>query len=119
MIYHLTPRKEWKRALATGDYRAKSLEKEGYLHCSTLSQLAPVAMEFFPGRRKITILVVDDARLTSELKWEKPSGGTPPPGVPQGEKFPHIYGPLNLDAVTKTLDMERDADDVFVLPDNL
>jgi len=119
MIYHLTPRKEWKRALAIGDYRAKSLEKEGYIHCSTLSQIVPVAMEFFPNRRKVAILVVDDTLLTSPLKWEKPSGGTPPPGVPAGEKFPHIYGALNLDAVTKVLDMERDADDVFQPPDNL
>jgi uncharacterized protein (DUF952 family) len=37
----------------------------------------------------------------------------------QCDKFPHIYGPINHDAVTKTLDMERNADDVFVPPDNL
>ena len=118
MIYHLTYRKNWKYSLATGPYTAKSLEKEGYIHCSTVSQLVPVAMDFFPGRRKLTILVIDETKLTSPVKWEKPVNG-PPPGVPVNATFPHVYGPINHEAVAKTLDMERDADDLFVLPDNL
>jgi uncharacterized protein (DUF952 family) len=118
-IYHLTTRKEWKHALATGSYSNTSLEDEGFIHCSTQTQLVPVAMQFFGYRRKISILVIESTLLTSHLKWEEPSGGTPPPGVPAGEQFPHLYGPLNLDAVQKVLDMERDADDMFVLPENL
>jgi uncharacterized protein (DUF952 family) len=118
MIYHLTFRKYWKRALATGPYRAESLDKEGFIHASTALQLVPVATDFFPKRRKLTILAIDEARLTSPLKWEKPAGG-PPPGVPANDKFPHIYGPINFEAVVKTLDMERNADDAFVLPDDL
>lgn len=118
MIYHLTFRKFWRRALATGPYRAESLDKEGFIHCSTASQLVPVAMDFFAKRRKLTILVIDETRLTSPVKWEKPADG-PPPGVPVNAKFPHIYGPINFEAVVKTLDMERNADDVFVPPDNL
>lgn len=118
MIYHLTFRKNWRYALATGPYRAESLDKEGFIHCSTESQLVPVAMDFFAKRRKLTILVIDETRLTSPLKWEKPAEG-PPPGVPVNAKFPHVYGPINFEAVIKTLDMERNADDVFVPPDNL
>ena len=118
MIYHLTFRKNWRYALATGPYTAKSLDKEGFIHCSTQSQLVPVAMDFFPARRKLTILVIDETKLKPEVKWEKPSGG-PPPGVPASDKFPHVYGPINHEAVMKTLDMERNADDVFVPPDNL
>ena len=116
-IYHLTTRKEWKYALATGDYRTKDLDHEGFIHCSNREQLLPVAMNFFPNRRKLSILIIEPTLLTSQLKWEK--SNEPPPGVPAGEKFPHLYGPLNLDAVQKVLDMERDADDNFVLPDNL
>jgi uncharacterized protein (DUF952 family) len=118
MIYHLTTRKEWKHALATGDYRTKDLQRDGYIHCSTQTQLVPVAMEFFAHRRKISILAIEPTLLTSQVKWEKPDDG-PPPGVDAGEKFPHLYGPLNIDAVQKVLDMERDANDLFVLPDNL
>jgi uncharacterized protein (DUF952 family) len=118
MIYHLTFRKFWKRALATGPYRADSLDKEGFIHCSTAEQIVPVATDFFPKRRKLTILAIDETRLTSPLKWEKPSGGVPP-GLPPNSKFPHVYGPINFEAVIKTLDMERNADDVFAPPDNL
>ncbi|MCC6298981.1 MAG: DUF952 domain-containing protein [Anaerolineales bacterium] len=118
MIYHLTFRKNWRYALATGPYKAKSLEKEGFIHCSTAEQLVPVAMDFFASRRKLTVLAIDEARLTSPVKWEKPVNG-PPPGLPPNSKFPHIYGPINLEAVIKTPDMERNADDVFVPPDNL
>lgn len=118
MIYHLTFRKNWRHALATGPYTDRSLEKDGFIHCSTGEQLIPVAMEFFPGRRKLTILVIDETRLTSPVKWEKSADG-PPAGLPPNAKFPHVYGPINHEAVIKTLDMERDAEDVFVLPENL
>ena len=118
MFYHLTTRKDWKHALATGDYRTKDLDRDGYIHCSTQTQLVPVAMEFFKNRRKLSILAIEPTLLTSQVKWEKPKDG-PPPGVDQGEKFPHIYGPLNIDAVQKVLDMERNADDLFVLPENI
>ena len=63
MIYHLTFRKNWRYALATGPYRDKSLDKEGFIHCSTAEQLVPVAMNFFPARRKLTVLVMDETRL--------------------------------------------------------
>jgi len=114
-IYHLTTRRDWRYALATGDYRPKDLDHEKFIHCSTRAQLLPVAMNYFPNRRKISILVIEPSQLTSELKWEK--SDEPPPGVDPGEKFPHLYGPLNLNAVQEVLDMERDADDNFVLPD--
>lgn len=116
MIYHLTTRKFWKRALATGDYRTDSLEDDGFIHCSTLLQTLPVAEKFFPKKNKLVILLIENTLLTSHLKWEPPSDGTPPPGAPAGELFPHIYGPLNLDAVVKVLDMARNDEGWFELP---
>ncbi|MCL4259711.1 MAG: DUF952 domain-containing protein, partial [Anaerolineales bacterium] len=47
MIYHLTFRTSWRHALAIGSYAADSLKTEGFIHCSTQSQLVPVAMNFF------------------------------------------------------------------------
>lgn len=116
MIYHITPRKHWRSALGTGEYRAESLAAEGFIHCSTLSQVLPVAESFYKGQSRLVLLAVEPTLLSSTLKWEPPSGGTPPPGVPQGEPFPHIYGPINLDAVVKVLDFEPDADGNFQMP---
>jgi len=110
MIYHITSRSAWTEARQSGEYRAESLESEGFIHCSTGSQVLPVVEKFYRGQRGLLLLKIDPALLSSDLKWEPPSGGTPPPGVPQGDLFPHIYGPLNLEAVVKAVDLESNPD---------
>jgi uncharacterized protein (DUF952 family) len=43
------------------------------------------------------------------VRDESPAGGD--------ERFPHIYGPLNLDAVTQVLPFEPSDDGLFSLPE--
>lgn len=119
MIYHITSRSAWGAARQRGEYRAESLESEGFIHCSTSSQVLPVVEKFYRGQRDLLLLTIDPALLSSDLKWEPPSGGTPPPGVPAGDLFPHIYGPLNLDAVVKAVDLEANPDGNYNLPIDL
>jgi len=116
MIYHITSRQAWNEARERGDYRAESLETEGYIHCSTESQVLPVAQIFYKGQNDLYLLVIEPALLASDLKWEPPSDGTPPPGVPEGDLFPHIYGPINLDAVVQVFDLLSDGDGKYDLP---
>ncbi|HSB00133.1 MAG TPA: DUF952 domain-containing protein [Anaerolineales bacterium] len=116
MIYHITSRRAWREAQQRGDYRAESLGSEGFIHCSTGTQVLPVAEKYYPGQRGLLVLVIDPALLTSDLKWEPPSGGTPPPGVPDGEPFPHVYGPINLDAIVKILDLDTSPDGKHTVP---
>ena len=116
MIYHLTSRQAWREAQQRGEYRAESLESEGFIHCSTHMQILPVAERFYKGQQGILLLEIDPSLLTSELRWEPPSGGAPPPGVPEGDLFPHIYGPVNLDAIVKVYDLESDPDGSYKLP---
>ena len=94
MIYHITTRTEWNEAGEHGDYRSPSLETEGFIHCSTISQVLPVAEKYYSGQSGLLLLVIDETLLSSDLKWEPPSGGAPPSGVPEGDSFPHIYGPI-------------------------
>jgi len=117
MIFHITTRPKWRTALATGDYRVESLATERFIHCSTVSQVLPVADNFYKGKRELVLLLIEPTLLSPDLKWEPPSGGTPPPGVPSGDLFPHVYGPINLNAVVKVLDLEQNASGAFVLPD--
>lgn len=117
MIYHITARKAWREALQHGEYRAESLETEDFIHCSTSTQVLPVAEKYYKGQGRLVLLTVDPALLASDLRWEPPSGGAPPPGVPEGELFPHIYGPINLDAVVKVFDLEADPDGIYILPE--
>ena len=116
MIYHLTSWKAWQEARQRGEYRAESLESEGFIHCSTETQVLPVAEKYYKGQTGILLLKINPALLSSELRWEPPSGGAPPPGVPEGDLFPHIYGPINLDAIVRVVDLESNPDGNYKLP---
>ena len=118
MIYHITSRQAWNNAREHGEYRAESLETEGFIHCSTESQVVPVAQKYYAGQNDLYLLVIEPALLSSDLKWEPPSEGAPPPGVPEGDLFPHIYGPLNLDAVVQVFDLLSYVDGKFHSPEN-
>ena len=95
MILHITTRAAWDDAVAgAAPYTHPSLEAEGFIHCSTDAQLPGTLDRHFAGtdRTALVALVVDPARLPAdaELRWEPSTGG---------EDFPHVYGPIPLDAV--------------------
>jgi len=71
-----------------------------------------VANSFYAGEHGLVLLAIDPAHLTSELRWEP---GTDLPT----ELFPHIYGPLNVDAVVSVLSLEPGMDGKFQLPESL
>jgi uncharacterized protein (DUF952 family) len=116
MIYHITSRAAWGEARQRGEYRAESLESEGFIHCSTGPQVLPVVEKFYMGQQDLLLLMIDPSLLSSELKWELPSDGNPPPGVPEGDLFPHIYGPINLNAIVKAVDLTSNPDGNYGLP---
>jgi uncharacterized protein (DUF952 family) len=111
-ILHVTTRSAWFAAQKRGMYLADSLGSEGFIHCSKADQILRVAELIFTGQHGLVMLVIDPVQLTPELRWE--------PGVDlTTELFPHIYGPINLDAVVSVLDFEPDANGRFHLPDAL
>ena len=116
MIFHITSRRAWNEAQGRGNHRPESLAIEGFIHCSTISQVLPVAENIYKGQDGLVLLAVEPTLLSSDLKWEPPSGGSPPPGVPEGDLFPHIYGPINLDAIVNVVDLEEDSQGNFKLP---
>ena len=115
MIFHITSRTNWDEAQKRGDYRAESLTTEGFIHCSTLAQVLPVANNFYKGQSGLMLLEIEPTLLSAKLKWEPPSGGAPPPGVPVGDQFPHIYGPINLDAVVRVVELITNSAGAFEL----
>lgn len=90
-IYHVTTKQEWNNAKGRGFYIVPSLETEGFIHCSEAQQVDGVLKRYYQGETDLLILVIDTQELISELKYELA------PSV--NENFPHIYGPINLDAV--------------------
>jgi uncharacterized protein (DUF952 family) len=95
VILHITTRSEWENALAEGAYRADTLASEGFIHASTHEQVLGVANARFRGTAALVLLVIDPALVEPELRWEESEPSQPP--------FPHIYGPLNVDAVVNVV----------------
>ncbi|MFF4904857.1 DUF952 domain-containing protein [Streptomyces sp. NPDC001260] len=94
-IVHLTERSLWEAARATGTYemstRGRTLGQEGFVHCSTRAQLPATARRFFAGLDDLVVLVIDPDRLAVPVKYEA--------NTPGGEEFPHVYGPIPVNAV--------------------
>lgn len=104
IIYHLAFRSDWEAAVIEGEYRAPSLAEEGFIHASAdETQMLSVAARLFPGRTDLLALDVDTERLpaTSPLVREP---------ARSGEIYPHVYGPINLDAVVRIRAMAPDAE---------
>jgi uncharacterized protein (DUF952 family) len=115
-LYHIAARAAWSAAREHGAYEPPSLASEGFVHCSAAAQVLAVANRFYAGQGGLVLLVIDPARLTSVLKWE-PVLDDPAAGqFEQGSAYPHIYGPINLDAVTGVLDLDLGPDGMFHLP---
>lgn len=127
MILHLTPRTDWEAAPPDQPYRAASLATEGFIHATQGDALMlRVANAFYkdqPG--EFVVLEIDETRLTSELRWEapapSPTGNLLPPEAvvsdtaPDAElpRFPHIYGPINREAILGVRLVTRAADGAF------
>ena len=120
MIYHIAKREAWTEAKARGSYRPPSLAAEGFIHCSRREQILSVADDFYRGQADLLLLCIDESRLTAELHWEAPAHPrSESAAATSGEAaFPHLYGPLNLDAVDRVYDFVE-ADDGFQLPTGL
>jgi len=70
----------------------RSLAEEGFIHCSYAHQVQAIADLVYSGRSDVVLLEIDPRLLRSPVNVES---------LDNREAFPHIYGPLNRDAVTR------------------
>jgi uncharacterized protein (DUF952 family) len=93
---HLCGESEWAAAQRAGVHAPESLEAVGFVHLSSPEQVHLPANRLYAGRTDLMLLHIDGARLTSPVRWE-----TGVPADPDGMVFPHLYGPLPVDAVIR------------------
>ena len=110
LIYHIATRADWERALADGEYTRSSVDKtlteEGFIHASQSSQVARTANKFYRDvAGDLVLLVIDPGLLRAEVRYEDVPGAELP--------FPHIYGPLNVDAVIAARPFAAGPDGLF------
>ena len=91
MIYHLIEKNVWNKV--TEEYRPESLNTEGFIHFSTKEQVDGTYQRFYSDK-DMYLLVVEESKLKATLKYEEADGMS----------FPHLFGPLNLDAIKEVLD---------------
>jgi len=94
-IFHIALEKDWREARRSGHYTTstlgRSLADEGFIHASREDQVAQVSDTYYRRvRRPLVRLEIETDKLTPEWREDPADGDT----------YPHIYGPLNVDAVT-------------------
>jgi uncharacterized protein (DUF952 family) len=97
IIYHVTTKQEWTNAVEQGFYESPSLAAEGFIHCSQENQVAGVLERYFAGQKDLVKLGIDTDKLSSRYVFEWS------PSVE--DTFPHIYGPINTDAVIEVVNI--------------
>ena len=98
VIYHLTTVEEWEDAQDKGSYQPPSFQREGFIHCCTEEQLESVRARHFQGQENLVQLVINPNDLLERLQYDRDED--------LQQEFPHIYGPLNIQAVTQIVFLE-------------
>ena len=107
-IYKIAPRALWQQAEAAGSFTGAPVDlADGFIHFSTAKQVRETASRHFGGQSDLLLIGIDPDRLGDSLKWE-PSRG--------GQLFPHLYGPLPMDAVLFVEALPVDAAGFHVFP---
>ena len=93
MIYKICPAALWREAERSGAFRGSEVDlRDGFIHFSSATQAAETAAKHFAGQHDLVLVHVDAAKLGDKLKWEPSRGGA---------LFPHLYGELDLAAVSR------------------
>jgi uncharacterized protein (DUF952 family) len=94
-VFHVTTAADWSAAQEQGSYtvstRGRSLEEEGFIHCSRADQVDATCDRYYADVPDVVLLVIETDLLTSPWRTEQLPG--------TDEPHPHVYGPVDLDAV--------------------
>jgi uncharacterized protein (DUF952 family) len=108
-IYKICPASAWREAERQGVFRGSPVDiSDGFIHFSTASQVAETARKHFFGQTGLFLIAVDADALGDALRWERSRND---------ELFPHLYGELDLGAVTGILDMRARSDGYHDIPE--
>ena len=99
-IYHIASATDWSEARRLGQYttstRGRTLAEEGFIHASRADQWEGVRERFYADATESLVLLEIDTDLIHVPVLEEAAPGT-------DETFPHVYGPLDVDAVVQVV----------------
>jgi uncharacterized protein (DUF952 family) len=108
VLLHIISKAGWAAAPPAG-----SIEPVGeeFVHCSDRGVVHVTAGKFFHGQSGLLLLVIDPKLLDVPVRWEAVADSP--------LWFPHVYGPIPVDAVVEVHDFPSEDDGSFVLPQSV
>lgn len=111
VLFRLIRAADWMAAAAEGVFTGSETDRaDGFIHLSTAEQVEGTAERWYPGLDDLMVLTVDRDALKSPVKMEVSSRGT---------FYPHLYGPLRLEAVMAAEPVVRDGEGRYRFPEGL
>jgi uncharacterized protein (DUF952 family) len=108
-IFKICAAAQWREAERVGMFSGVPVDwQDGYIHFSTVEQVAETAAKHFAGVLDLVLIAVDATTLGPGLRWEPSRGGA---------LFPHLYGTMPLGAVRWTKPLPLDPSGLHVFPD--
>lgn len=112
-LLHVALPDDWSSARAAGEYRVstrgRTLDNEGFIHCSYPHQFEGVANRFYNDVTELMLLHLDPDLIEAEVRVEPAAEGG-------DELFPHVYGPIPTTAVVAATWWDRDDDGMWRKP---
>ena len=103
-IYKVLTIDEWSQSQSSGLIVTKLDKKDGFVHLSTATQLNATLSLYFSKEESVVLLQVDHMQIQDKLKFEAPI----PPGN-RTSSFPHYYGDLNTNTISRIWHLNRGA----------
>ncbi len=89
--YKILTADQWAQFQTDGEFTGAPIDiADGYIHMSTADQLSETLSKHFAEPDNLTIVEIDLAGFSVDLKWEVSRGGA---------LFPHVYTRLPMAAV--------------------
>jgi uncharacterized protein (DUF952 family) len=107
-IYLTMSPDDFAKAMAEGAWAPGSLTTDGFIHASPADQLTRVANKHYTRFEELRIVFVRADRVLPEIRWEPASDDL---------LYPHIYGPLNMDAAERSVSVKKGEGGRFTVPD--
>lgn len=110
LTYHATPKDYWEALDPSEPYVPPDFEAGGFIHCTDGEEaLSAVLTEYYGNDpNEWLVLYIDKERVTSPIRYDDPA-----------QMFPHVYGPLNRDAIVAVKPIARTEDGTFLRPEPL
>ena len=110
LAYHGTPKRYFESLDGSRPYVPEPFAREGFIHTTEGREAVSITLtKYYKGSAEPwVVLYIDQDRVTSPIRYDDPA-----------QVFPHIYGPLNREAIVAVKDIARSFDGTFMKPEVL